>query len=104
MDQSIIEVVHESAKDLYDIGLIDAVTMRKFDAMCLPMVKKLSPSQIKKIRARARLSQPVFAHVLNVSPSTIKHWEIGDKQPSGAALKLLNIVEQKGIRAISGIA
>ena len=99
MNKSILKVVHESVKDLYDIGAIKEVTMRHFDALCnyLPPVKEYSPKQIKKIREREKLSQPVFAHILNVSPSTVKHWEIGDKQPSGAALKLLNMVEQKGV-------
>jgi putative transcriptional regulator len=99
MKKSILEVVHKSVKDLYDIGAVDGVTMRHFDALCnsLPTIKEYTPKQIKKIREREKLSQPIFAHILNVSPSTIKHWEIGDKQPSGAALKLLNIVEQKGV-------
>lgn len=100
MDKSILEVVHESAKDLYEIGVIDTVTMRKFDTLCLPPVKNFSQKEIKKIRLRIKLSQPVFAHVLNVSPSTIKHWETGEKHPSGAALKLLNIVAQKGLPAV----
>ena len=36
MKKSILEVVHESAKGLFDIGLMDAKTMHTFDAMCLP--------------------------------------------------------------------
>lgn len=99
MDKSILEVVHESAKDLHDIGLIDTITMRHFDALCdhVSPVKELSPGEIKKMRLHERLSQPIFAHILNVSSSTVKHWEIGDKQPSGAALKLLNIIKKNGI-------
>lgn len=99
-NKSLLEAAHETVKNLHDIGLVDKVTMHKFDAMCFPVVKKLSPNEIKKIRLREKLSQPVFAHVLNVSPSTIKHWEIGDKHPSGAALKLLNVVERKGLNAV----
>jgi len=100
MDKSILETVHESAKDLHKIGLVDTVTMRKFDTLCLPPVKNLSQKEIKKIRLSIKLSQPVFAHVLNVSPSTIKHWETGEKHPGGAALKLLNIIAQKGLFAV----
>lgn len=36
MNKSILEVVHKNAKDLYAAGLIDEVTLRKFDALCLP--------------------------------------------------------------------
>jgi DNA-binding transcriptional regulator YiaG len=43
MKKSILEVVHESAKGLLEIGLIDAKTMHSFDAKCLPPVKKFTP-------------------------------------------------------------
>ena len=39
MKKSILEVVHESAKGLFEIGLMDAKTMHSFDAKCLPPVK-----------------------------------------------------------------
>jgi len=100
MKKSILKTVHESAKSLYDTGLVDVTTMRELDAMCLPPIKELSPTEIKKIRLRAKISQPVFAYVLNVSPSTVKHWESGNKHPSGAALKLLNVISQRGMRAV----
>lgn len=97
MKKSILEVVHESAKDLNDIGLVDAKTMRTFDLLCLPPVRDLSPAEIKRIRLRERVSQPVFAGYLNASSSTIKKWETGEKHPTGPALKLLNLVAEKGL-------
>lgn len=100
MKKSILEVVHESAKDLYNAGLMDVQTMRSFDAMCLPPVDKMSPTQIKRLRLREKLSQPVFAKYLNASPSTVKKWETGEKHPTGPALKLLNIVATKGLEAL----
>jgi len=96
MKKSILEVVHESAKDMYSVGAIDAITMKNYDALCLPVVKKLSALEIKKIRLREKLSQPVFALLLNTSVSTVKQWEQGDKRPSGIALKLLNLVAKSG--------
>ena len=99
-DKSILEVVHESAKSLYDAGLMDKITMHEFDALCLAPVKKLNPQEIKQIRIRAKISQPVFAKILNVSTSAVQHWETGDKQPNGAALKLLNLVANKGLATI----
>jgi DNA-binding transcriptional regulator YiaG len=36
MKKSILETAHTAAKGLFDIGLIDAKTMRSFDIMCLP--------------------------------------------------------------------
>ena len=40
MDKSILKVVHESANDLYEAGVIDAVTMREYDVLCLPRRKR----------------------------------------------------------------
>lgn len=96
MKKSISEVVHESAKDLYEAGLMKVETMRTFDALCLPPVRQLSPQEIKKIRLHEKLSQPVFAQYLNASPSTVKKWETGEKHPTGPTLKLLNLVADKG--------
>lgn len=47
-----------------------------------------------------RLSQAVFASVLNTSLSTVRQWEIGRKQPSGPSLKLLSILEKRGLEAL----
>lgn len=98
---SILNAIHETAKGLHQIGLVDAVTMHEFDSLCLTPVHKISPNGIKKIRLREKVSQPVFALYLNVSPSTIKKWETGEKHPSGAALRLLNIIELQGLAVIN---
>lgn len=97
MEKSIQEVVHETAKGLYDIGLMDVQTMRDFDSMCLPKVRALSPREIKALRLQFKLSQPVFAEYINVSSSTVKKWETGEKNPSGPALKLLNLIADWGL-------
>jgi putative transcriptional regulator len=100
MEKSLLEVAHGSAKDLYDAGIMDGKTMREFDAMCLPPVNDLKPSEIKKIRIKERVSQPVFAMCLNTSPSTVKQWETGEKHPRGTSLKLLNLVAQNGLKIL----
>ena len=101
MDKSILSVVHESAKDLHDAGVMDEVTMREFDALCLPPVKVYSAAQIQRIRKKNHASQAVFAAYLNTSKSTVQKWEQGAKKPNGPSLKLLNIVDQKGIKALA---
>lgn len=45
MDKSITEVVHESVKGLYDVGLVDAKTMKNFDVLCLPEIHKQRSKQ-----------------------------------------------------------
>ena len=54
------------------------------------------PQEIKKIRETGHYSQGVFAMVLNVSVKTVQSWESGERKPSHAALRLLEIVD-KGI-------
>lgn len=97
MDKSILEVVHESAKGLYDAGVIDVTTMHEFDALCLPPVKEFSAEEIKTLRLKEHVSQAVFAKYLNTSSSTIKQWEQGEKRPRGTSLKLLNLIATKGL-------
>jgi len=97
----ISEAIHETASDLYDIGLIDKRTMRRFDKSCLTEVNPLTPEQIAEIRRRENVSQRVFAIHLNVSLNLISQWERGEKKPSGASLKLLTLVKEKGLDAIA---
>lgn len=97
----ILMAVHEAARDLHDAGAMDAVTMRRFDALCLPKVRPLKAADIRRIRREANVSQAVFAAVLNVRKATVSSWEQGGKQPSGAALKLLDLVERKGLSALA---
>ncbi len=44
--------------------------------------------------------QAVFARILNISPSTVQKWEIGQKRPSGASLKLLHLVKNRGLNSV----
>ncbi len=74
--------------------------MREFDELCLPPVKDLSASQIKKIRLREKVSQPVFAKFLNTTLSTVRQWEQGEKHPRGTSLRLLNLVNEKGLKIL----
>ena len=100
MKKSILEVVHESAQGLKEIGAIDEVTMREFDALCLPKIKAYTPSQIKKIRRANNVSQGVFALYLNTGLSTVQKWEQGVKRPNGPSSKLIDIVDRKGLAAL----
>lgn len=96
----LMQEAHEMAKDLFDHGVITLSTMHEFDALCLTETHELSPPKIKKIRLASGVSQSVFAKILNVSSAAIKQWERGERKPSGPALKLLNLVEAKGIEAV----
>jgi len=98
---SILEAVHETAKSLHKAGVMDQVTLREFDRLCLPPVEPLRPDQIKEIREASRVSQAVFARLLNTSLSTVQKWEIGQKRPTGTALKLLHLVRKRGLEIVA---
>jgi putative transcriptional regulator len=97
----VLSEVREAAQDLHDAGVIDIATMREFDALCLPEVPHYTAQDIKRIRKANRTSQGVFAAYLNVSKATVTAWEQGLKEPSSMGLKLLNIVDRKGIAALA---
>jgi len=86
---------------LSEIGAVDKRTMREFDEACLTSVEALSPDEIRALREREHLSQPVFARYLNVSKNLISDWERGVKKPGGPALRLLTVVKKNGIQAIA---
>lgn len=97
----ILEAAHETAKGLHQAGVMDQVTLREFDRLCLPPVEPLQPEEIKKIREASQVSQAVFARLLNTSLSTVQKWEIGQKRPTGTALKLLRLVQKRGLEVVT---
>ncbi|MDP1946981.1 MAG: DNA-binding transcriptional regulator [Nitrospirota bacterium] len=98
---AILDAVHSTAKGLHRAGVMDQVTLREFDRLCLPPIAPLEPAQIKQIREASRVSQAVFAALLNTSLSTVQKWEIGQKRPTGTALKLLHLVQERGLKAVA---
>ena len=97
----ILKAVHDTAKGLHKAGVMNQVTLREFDRLSLPPVEPLKPKQIKQIREASHVSQAVFARLLNTSVSTVQKWEIGQKKPTGTALKLLHLVQKRGLEAVA---
>lgn len=97
----VLASIHETMEVLHEVGAIDKKTMREFDDACLTPVQALAPGEIKAIRAREHISQPVFARYLNVSKNLVSDWERGVKKPGGPALRLLTVIQKKGLAAIA---
>jgi len=96
-----LAAVHQTAEALYEVGAIDKKTMRGFDEDCLTPIRAFGSEAIRNLRERERVSQRVFALHLNVPVTLVSQWERGEKKPSGAALKLLSLVDQKGLDAVA---
>ena len=97
----ILGAVHETAKGLFDAGVMDQVTLREFDRLCLAPVEPMSPLQIRRLREKSNVSQAVFAALLNTSVSTVQKWENGQKRPTATALKLLHLVQERGLEIVA---
>jgi putative transcriptional regulator len=84
-------------------GLEDAIAFEKGEKILkthlvdLPEPpKEYTAKDIRKIREKGCYSQSVFAMILNVSIRTVQSWEIGARNPTHSALRLLEIID-KGI-------
>ncbi|BET13237.1 transcriptional regulator [Pandoraea sputorum] len=96
-----LTAIHEIAKDMHAAGGISKRTMREYDELCVPAVPKYTKTAIVKIRKSVHVSQGVLAAYLNTSASTVQKWEAGTKKPSGAAAKLLQVIEKHGLAVLA---
>ena len=97
----LLATLHETASDLHRHGGLDKKTMRDFDALCLTPIQNMTPKKIRALRTREKASQSLFAAYLNVTPGLISKWERGEKRPQGASLKLLSLVDKKGLDVVA---
>ncbi len=97
----VLTAVHETAKGLHMAGVMDQFTLREFDHLCLLAVELLDPLQIRQIRESSRVSQAVFARLLSTRVSTEQKREIGQKRPTDTALKLLHLVQRRGLEVVA---
>ncbi len=96
----ILDVAHEMAKDLFKAGAMDEITMHTMDALCLPPKRSFRPEDIRRIRTANHVSQAAFAVFLGIGKTTVQQWEQGQKKPSGAAQRLLDLIDRKGLAAL----
>lgn len=95
-----MDEVLEGARGLHRLGFINKRRMADYEALCLPPIPPYDSRRIRALRRRLRISQAVMASVLNTSLSTVRKWEQGDKAPSGPSLKLLDLLDRKGLESV----
>jgi putative transcriptional regulator len=69
------------------------LTLRTFTVVA--PVPRFSPAEIVEVREARKLSRPLFAQILNVPVVTVRKWESGERTPSGAALRLLQVMRAR---------
>ena len=94
-----IDEALETMRDLETVGAVSKRTLRDFEALAVPP-PDYNAEAIRLLRERLRVSQAVFAAYLNASLSTVQKWENGEKRPSGAALRLLSVIDRRGLEVL----
>ena len=95
----------DAMRGLHKVGAVSGdelakTTLRMLGRDALPKVEAMSPAEIATLRERTGVSQAVLAGFMNVAVNTVSQWERGERQPTGAALKLLHVVKQNGLDAL----
>ena len=92
--------MRDTVADSHRLSFIDKRKMREFDALCFKPIADYDSRKIRALCERYNLSQSVLAAILNASLSRARQWEIGAKHPSGPSLKLLHLLDEKGLEAL----
>lgn len=100
MVSKIIEALRSDLAALQEAEAVSTLTVFEFSATFPPPVREFAAADVKQLREDLKFSQPVFALHLHTSASTVRKWEQGETHPTGPALKLLNIIADKGLQAI----
>lgn len=64
---------------------------------------RISPLEVRKIRAATGLSQAKFAEVIHVGIGTLRNWEQGRRDPTGPAKALLKVIKKDPEHAIAAL-
>jgi putative transcriptional regulator len=96
MRESIKTAIGDTLQDLIRSGTKISFTekeLKKFGIILSDV--EMNAVDIQKIREKARLSQSVFARILNVSPSSVRQWEQGKRKPTGSTRVLLELLRNQ---------
>lgn len=95
MRENIKRAIGNTVQDLILSNIKTLFTEKELKKLGIKIPKvKIKARDIQKIREKTKLSQNVFAKVLNVSPSSVKQWEQGKRTPSGSTKVLLELLKE----------
>jgi putative transcriptional regulator len=76
-------------------GFVEGKTQLKKRVLSIKPVPNYKAKDIVRIRNKIGAPQVVFAEILGTHRRTIEAWESGQNSPSGAAARLLQILDEK---------
>ncbi len=96
MRDSVNEAISSTVKDMIDADLEVSFTTKELNKMGVEISPvMITADEIKAIRKKLKLSQSVFAKLLNVSLSSVRQWEQGLRTPSGSTMVLLELLQRE---------
>jgi len=95
MRDSIQDAIGSTVSDMMGAGLKVSFTQKELQKLGIEIPQSsLTPVDIKEVRSVMQVSQAVFAKLLNVSISSIRQWEQGQRTPSGSTMILLELLQR----------
>ncbi len=95
MRNSIKEAIGTTVQDMLDAGFKSSFTEKELNSLGIEIPDiEITSKEIKEIRKKTKLSQAVFAKLLNVSPSSVRQWEQGKRIPTGSTKVLLELLSK----------
>jgi putative transcriptional regulator len=96
MRESIKKAIGDTVQDLIASGTKTSFTEKELNEFGIIITNvEINAKDIQKIRENTKLSQSVFARVLNVSPSSVRQWEQGKRKPTGSTKVLLELLQKQ---------
>jgi len=96
MRDSMNEAISSTVKDMIEADLEVSFTKKELNKLGVKIEPvKITAGEIKTIRKSLKLSQSVFAKLLNVSLSSVRQWEQGIRTPSGSTMVLLELLQRE---------
>ncbi|MES2322576.1 MAG: transcriptional regulator [Pseudomonadota bacterium] len=79
--------------DALDAARAGKVTLKRYTVERKP-APKLSGADVRAVRMKLKVSQPVFARQLRMEPRTVANWEQGVSKPNAQASILIALVDR----------
>jgi len=96
MRESISEAIASTVSDMLEADLKVSFTQKELKKMGVEVKPvSLGAKEISSIRKTLKVSQSVFAKLLNVSLSSVRQWEQGLRKPSGSTMILLELLQKE---------